>query len=132
MKRILFTLCALCVFYGSLEAQGRCPLTPIRTITLEPGRYQHVRMGNLQHGFRIHGNFKFNGGKADFYITDGDGFADFLNHKKFKVYFSSEKTAEVKFDLNLEQGNYDLVWLNRSGDRRVIEGELCFGAPEEK
>ncbi len=133
MKQLLSICATMILLCASLPAQSRCPIERSRAISIKPDGFYHGRAGNRLKDFRLRGNFDSHGGKVDFYITDAEGYADFINHKKFKTYHAIEKATSGKFDLNLPQGNYDVIFLNRSSsESRVVEAEICFGAPEEK
>lgn len=101
-------------------------------LTIEKGHFSHHGFANTLHDFHYRGEFKSIGDmKINFYITDSDNYAKFVNHKKFYTFFALEKVTEGKFDLACEKGkDYHIVIVNTSVyDARVIEGTYCFSYP---
>lgn len=100
-------------------------------ITIAGGQYYKTQFGNKVRDFHFRGSFTAHGGKVSAYIVDAENFANLVNFKKFRPFYSATNVTEGEFDVALKQGNYHFVWWNESRtDTRVIEAELCFSNPE--
>jgi hypothetical protein len=103
-------------------------------LTIERGHYHHAGFANTLHDFHYKGEFHSSGGKVDFYITDTENFAKFMNHKKFQAFYSLEKVVDGFFDVPFQKGvDYHLVILNPSAyDGRTVSTDFCFSYPEQQ
>jgi hypothetical protein len=103
-------------------------------VTIEKGHYHHAGFANSKYDFHYKGEFHAAGGKVNFYITDTENFAKFMNHKKFQAFYSLEKVSDGSFDVPFQKGvDYHLIILNPSVyDGATVETDFCFSYPNEQ